>query len=87
MALPQLQDAFLAMRPRIVRHAIYFRDVRCPHRRADCIAEVVALCGEWVRRLAQRGKDACGFASALATFAARAVPTPSSAAPKPSLRR
>jgi hypothetical protein len=34
---------------------------------------VVALCWEWVRRLAQRGKDARGFVSALATFAARAV--------------
>jgi hypothetical protein len=74
MALPQLQAAFLSMRPRIVRHAsIYFRDVRCLQQRADCIAEVVGLCWMWFRRLAQRGKDARHFVSTLATYAARAV--------------
>jgi hypothetical protein len=74
MALPQLQEAFLSMRPRIVRHAgIYFRDVRCHQRRDDCIAEVVGLCWMWFCRLARRGKDARRFISTLATFAARAV--------------
>ena len=74
MTLRQLQDTFLTMRPRIERHArIYFRDVRCRQRRADCVAEVVGLCWMWFCRLARRDKDARRFVSALATFAARAV--------------
>jgi hypothetical protein len=60
--------------PQIETHArIYFRHVRCPHRKADLIAETVALCWKWFVRLADRGRDATRFPSALATFAARAV--------------
>ena len=74
MTLAQLQAAFLAMWPRIVSHArVYFRGVPCPQRRADCIAEVVALCWKWFRALARRGKDARRFVSALAGYAVRAV--------------
>src|SRR5262249_14103403 len=35
--------------------------------------EMVALCWKWFLRLAERGKDATRFPTALATFAARAV--------------
>src|SRR5438132_13717902 len=70
----QLQNAFAAVQPRILTHArIYFRHLRCAQRRADCEAEVVALCWQWFCRLAQRGEDARHFISALATYAARAV--------------
>lgn len=69
-----LQHAFLAILPRIEQHArVYFRHVRCPHRKDDCVAETIALAWAWFVRLAQRGKDATEFASALASLAARAV--------------
>lgn len=69
-----LQHAFLAILPVIERHArVYFRHVRCPHKKDDCVAETVALAWKWFVRLAQRGKDASEFVSALATLAARAV--------------
>jgi hypothetical protein len=46
------------MLPRIELHGrIYFRHVRCPHRRADCVAVMVALCWKWFLRLVERGKD------------------------------
>lgn len=74
MSMPQLQAAFLTLRRRIVTHAqIYFRHIPCLQRRADCIAEVVALCWQWFHRLAERGKDARRFPSVLASYAARAV--------------
>lgn len=72
--MPRLHRLFLVILPRIETHArISFRDVKCPEKRADRIAETVALCWKWFRRLAERGKDATQFASALASFAAKAV--------------
>lgn len=60
--------------PRINRHAsIVFRSVKCSHKRADCIAEAVALAWKWWVRLRETGKNPNRFISAIATFAARAV--------------
>lgn len=71
---PKLQRLFLVILPRIDLHArISFRDVKCPETRADRIAETVALAWKWYKRLAEQGKDATQFVSALATFAVRAV--------------
>jgi len=65
---------FLTILPRIQTHArIYFRRVPCPHRKADYVAEAVALAWKWFLRLEEQGKDARCFPSVLATFAARAV--------------
>jgi len=65
---------FLTILPRIETHArIYFRKVPCPHRKADYIAEAVALAWKWFLRLEECDKDATRFPSVLATFAARAV--------------
>jgi hypothetical protein len=70
----RLQAGFLRILPRIERHArICFRDVVCPSKRADLIAETIALTWSWYRRLLRKGKDATKFASTLARFAARAV--------------
>jgi hypothetical protein len=52
---------------------VSFRNVKCPHRREDAIQEMVALAWKWHRRLAEKGKDATIFPTALATYAARAV--------------
>ncbi len=69
-----LQAHFLSILPRIERHArIYFRGVRCPGKREDAVAETIAISWQWFLRMAQRGKDAREFPSALASYAARAV--------------
>ncbi len=72
---PSLHDRFLArIMPAVERHArVYFRGLRCPHRKEEAIAEAVALAWRWCVRLAQRGKDPSAFPSAIAGFAARAV--------------
>lgn len=65
---------FATILPRIETHArIVFRNVTCPQKRADFIAETVGLAWKWFRRLEERGKDATQFPSAIATLAARAV--------------
>jgi hypothetical protein len=67
-------DAFLSILPRIELHGQFaFRGVRCPQRRADCVAEVVALCWLWFLRLVEQGKDPLTFVSRIADFAARQV--------------
>jgi hypothetical protein len=70
----RLQAGFVNLLPRIERHArVYFRHVKCPHRKADSIAETVALAWRSYVLLARRGKAADRFPGALACFAARAV--------------
>jgi hypothetical protein len=60
--------------PRIEAHArIYFRSIRCSDKRADRIAETIALAWKWFLRLEERGKDATQFVSAIATYAVKAV--------------
>ena len=72
--LKSLQARFLALLPRIESQArVYFRGIRCRTKKADCVAEVVALCWKWFCRLARRGKDATQFVGGLAALAARAV--------------
>src|SRR5204862_5652423 len=69
-----LHARFLTFLPRIETHAkIYFRDVRCSAKRADRIAETIALAWQWFVKLEERGKDATQFVSAIATYAAKAV--------------
>ena len=70
----QLQAAFLLILPRIQTHAeIHFRHLRCPGRREDAVAEVVALAWMWFLRLTQQRKDVAEFVSAVADFAVRHV--------------
>ena len=69
-----LRATFVAMLPRIVsRGEFVFHRVKCPHRRADYLAEMLALCWSWLVRLAQQGRDGTRFVSALSAFAARQV--------------
>src|SRR4051812_3178008 len=71
-----LQARFLVLLPRVQLHGrIYFRHLRCQQTRSEAIAEMVALCWRWFRTLANQGRDAAEFVSALATYAARAVST------------
>ena len=69
-----LHAGFLAILPRIERHArISFRDIRCPNKKEDLVAETIALSWAWYGRLIRKGKDVAKFVSALARYAARAV--------------
>jgi hypothetical protein len=74
LSLEKLQAGFLAVMPRIDKAAhFHFRHLTCPGRRADAVAEVVAVAWSWYRRCAERGRDAGEFPSALARLAARFV--------------
>ena len=72
--LAHLHAAFLAILPRIELHGrIYFRHVRCPHKKADAIQEMRALAWKWFLRLHERGRDPAGFVTTFVTLLARAV--------------
>jgi formate dehydrogenase assembly factor FdhD len=70
-----LQASFLAIvLPRVLSHGrVYFRNIRCRHRREDAIQEMIDLTWMWHLRLAEKGKDSTLFPTALASYAARAV--------------
>jgi hypothetical protein len=74
-SLHALQAAFLDLvLPRVLTHGrVYFRHLRSAELKEEYIAEMVALAWKWHLRLAERGKDAAQFPTAIATFAARAV--------------
>jgi hypothetical protein len=59
-----INDAFLSVLPRIVRQAAFTcRNLRCPHRRADAVQEVVALAWLAFVRAARLGREGRAFAS------------------------
>jgi len=67
----RLHAGFLVLLPRIVTHArIYFRDVRCPGRRDDLIAETIGVAWRWYVRALSAGKDPADFPAAFAFKAA-----------------
>jgi hypothetical protein len=69
-----LHARFLELEPRVRTHArIQMRDVACPDRREELVAEAVALAWLWFLRLARKGQDARAFTGGLAAFAARAA--------------
>jgi hypothetical protein len=69
-----LQQHFLSILPRIELHAqVSFRHLKCPGKKADAIAEVVAVAWKWFLRAIAKGKDVDAFVSALAGYAARHV--------------
>jgi hypothetical protein len=74
-SLLALQSAFLAsVLPKVLSHGrVYFRHLKSADRKEEYVAEMVALAWKWHLRLAERGKDAAQFPTAIATFAARAV--------------
>jgi len=72
--IDQLHTGFLLLVPRIELHArIAFRDVRCPAKKADKVAECVALGWAWYVRLGARGKDVTQFTTTFVFLVARAV--------------
>jgi hypothetical protein len=75
VALADLQASFLtSVLPKVLSHGrVYFRHLRSAELKEEYIAEMVALAWKWHLRLAERGKDATRFPTALASYAARAV--------------
>jgi hypothetical protein len=74
VVLAALHTTFLTILPRIELHGeIYFRHLKCEHRKEEALAEMRALSWKWFIRLARKGKDATLFVSVLASYAARAV--------------
>jgi hypothetical protein len=74
VCLEALHRHFLLILPRIELHArVWSRHLVCPGQREDFVCEAVALAWKSFLRLAERGKDATRFASALAFLAVRAV--------------
>jgi hypothetical protein len=72
--LAELHARFLAILPRVELHGrIYFRHLRCPHKKADAIQEMRALAWKWFLRLHERGRDPAGFVTTFVTLLARAV--------------
>ena len=74
-ALAHLHASFLAIvLPRVLSHGrVCFGDLKCPHRCEDAIQDMIGLAWTWHLRLAEKGKDATCFPTALASYAARAV--------------
>jgi hypothetical protein len=74
-ALAHLRASFLAIvLPRVLSHGrVCFGGLKCPHRREDAIQDMIGLAWRWHLRLAENGKDATAFPTALASYAARAV--------------
>jgi hypothetical protein len=74
-ALAHLHASFIAIvLPRVLSHGrVCFRHIKCPHRREDAIEDMIGLAWTWHLRLAEKGKDATAFPTALACYAARAV--------------
>jgi hypothetical protein len=64
-------EAALPMIKRVAR--FHFRHIVCPDRKADQVAETIAVAWNWFVHLAERGKDASLFVSALTSLAARRV--------------
>ena len=70
----QLHAAFVEIMPRIELHArVRSRHISCPGERDDFVSEAVALAWKSFLGLAERGRDATLFASALASVSVRAV--------------
>ncbi len=60
--LAALQAQFEQIIPQIQTHGrIYFRHVKCPHRLADLLGEMVAMGWKWFVSLMLRGKDPRSF--------------------------
>ena len=69
-----VHDTFLTLLPKIQTHAtICFRHVRCPDKKADKIAETVALAWKWYLRLHERGKNIDEFRMVFVFLVAKAV--------------
>jgi hypothetical protein len=74
LALEHVQAAFLTILPRVELHAqIYFRGLKCPHRKDDAVQETLAVAWKWFVRLTEPGKDPLTFPAVFAGYAARVV--------------
>src|SRR5690242_15354334 len=74
LPIAAVQARFLTLLPRVeLQGRIFFRHIRCPHKKADLLQEMRSLAWKWFVRLHQRGKDATEFVATFVTLLARAV--------------
>jgi hypothetical protein len=72
--LADLHARFTALLPKIELHGrIYFRHVRCPHRKAELLQDMRSLAWKWFLRLNEQGKDVSQFVITFISLLARAV--------------
>jgi hypothetical protein len=72
--MEEMHARFLLLLPRVELHGrIYFRHLRCPHKKADAIQEMRCLAWKWFLRLHERGRDPADFLTGFVTLLARAV--------------
>ena len=72
--MEEMHARFLLLLPRVELHGrIYFRHLRCPHKKADAIQEMCALAWKWFLRLHERGRDPADFVKGFVSLLARAV--------------
>jgi hypothetical protein len=72
--LADLHTRFTKLLPKIELHGrIYFRHVRCPHRKAELLQDMRSLGWKWFLRLNEQGKDVSQFVTSFIGFLARAV--------------
>jgi hypothetical protein len=76
-ALDHLQASFVAIvLPRVLSHGrVFFRAIRCRRRQEDAIQEMIGLAWQSHLKVAEKGKDATRFPTALASYVGRAVQT------------
>lgn len=73
-SLAHLHAAFVSILPTLQGIARFsFRRFKRHHDKENAIAETIALCWAWFRRLAEKGRDATQFKTALGKYAARFV--------------
>jgi hypothetical protein len=72
--LASLHARFNTLLPKIELHGrIYFRHVRCPHRKAELLQDMRSLAWKWLLRLNEQDKDVSQFVTGFITLLARAV--------------
>jgi hypothetical protein len=73
-AIEQLHTQYLELVPRIEQHAnIFFRGIPCAHKRADKVAECLALGWKWFLSVQEKGKDISTFTMVFVYLVAKAV--------------
>jgi hypothetical protein len=69
-----LHARFLDLLPKIQQHAgRYFGHIKCPAKKADKVADCVALGWKWLLRITAKGKDISQFQMVFVYLVARAV--------------
>src|SRR3954451_7075094 len=74
VSLEALHAGFLSILPRVRLHAeVYFRHLKCPHKKEDAVQETLAIAWKWYARATEQGKAPSPFVTTRAGYAPRHV--------------